>query len=266
VVEKLKENNRELRAELAALNEQEELLKREQAELKRARHELVTHNAELEQEMNLVEQQIVALQARIVKSPEAIQQGILDVRERIKLEKLRIDDENIKTITVQARIDVLLHVAQELKSYQKLLEPCQAEIANISQVLKDIRRTSDDLSLIKTQVEARKRENASTESQIRQLQDKQLKYRHGHEERLHGIQERIDELKQKHEDGREKNMAVQESMAALNEKIAQADTKLVEVRRTAQNRLKRIKTDFETMELVVSNYEQECRRVLEGGL
>ncbi|EPX70799.1 spindle pole body protein Nuf2 [Schizosaccharomyces octosporus yFS286] len=231
--------------------------KAEYDQIKQEALELKVKHLELETLISNTLQETEQLQSSIVHSPEKLQIRILDMSDRVQLDRTQQFELDKKSKYLQSKLNELTLTETDLSACVKILEECLVEVDKLehaSNLLSSNQELCEQVDINKRKLDFRK------EQLLKQLSNAQEKLQHEQQSRnqkLEAAKQRMDQIKEEY----------QELLQVKSQKAQEADQKqtiiemtekqMADMKRELESQSSQISIEFEKLKAHVELYIAE---------
>ncbi|KAJ1918813.1 kinetochore-associated Ndc80 complex subunit nuf2 [Mycoemilia scoparia] len=256
------EENAELRSELEGLISNQKMLMEQLDDLKEEKERLEGKLATSTEESDKLKLEITRLKARVVHSPEKIQQAIVDLNAQITSAREQLLDNEKRSRKLTSKIGMLEALYQEIQASIRSMQECkdvveqqEEEMQKLLQNRETIGQLESDINGHKVTKEQLEYTNSNADIRMTRLENTHEKKRAANSERLKKLQvDRIQALEQ-----------LEATRRKISEKKAYLDNlaqKISAEKRNIQEEIAQTQSQYDVLRRQTFVYQDEIGKLL----
>ncbi|TPX50490.1 hypothetical protein SeLEV6574_g00865 [Synchytrium endobioticum] len=259
---RLKEANGVLTGELRELKRQQTALTNEIEARKKEKAELVDKMTNNELLITNLKQESSRLRSRIVHSPEKLKQVLVDMNASLASEKVNVQTLEKKAREIQARIEMMHVVEQDVNACVGLLHDCEEQKSKFEEAQKLL--TADRESVAKKEGELRelKIKEQSMKRQLMNSQEKLQRLQKYSQQKRDKLEERLGKLRDEYGATHHERAATQGKIDECIAVSKETEEKSFELARAMDAEMTQIQTDFARIKSQLELYMDEMRSIM----
>ncbi|RKP13216.1 Nuf2 family-domain-containing protein [Piptocephalis cylindrospora] len=262
-IEERERENEELQGQLRALLAEQGRLTAETDGLKERKAQLIERIQSLQEEFTLCQEENEVLRARIVHSPEKIQQEIKETSMRLSETKSLIVGSEQREREMRGRVAGLSQVDDDIRTCLQTLEECldlRQRVNHQEQKVQEALETIEWKKKKGRELEVRRQQ---VERQIRMSEEKMGRLHKGQETRMSQTRERMEELNRKHEEVWIERDEIEKKIEASRNEIKVMNAEMDTVTKEAEAYVGMLRTDYHQLEAQIIRYQEEIASALD---
>ncbi|TPX33898.1 hypothetical protein SmJEL517_g03319 [Synchytrium microbalum] len=263
-VQKLKEANSVLLGELRELKRQQTTLTNEMESRKKEKTEMtdtMTNNHLL---IANVKQECVRLRSRIVVSPDKLKQALVDMNASLVAEKSNVQALEKKARDIQARIDVMHLVEQEVSTSIKLLTECEEQKNKFEEQQTTVATERDSAARREAELRELNIKEHSMKRQLLNSQEKLTRLQKYASTKRTTLEARLVKLREEYGASHTERAATQSKMDECMAASQEVEEKSFELMRSIDAEMTSRQSDFTRVKSQLELYMDEMRAAMQS--
>ncbi|KAJ3047943.1 kinetochore-associated Ndc80 complex subunit nuf2 [Rhizophlyctis rosea] len=224
----LRDANSALTAELRELSKKQNILTSEAESLKNEKNELAAKASKAQNMIANLKQECTRLKGRIVHSPEKLKQAIVDMKNAEAAEKAQVLATEKRIRELQAKIEMMNVVEEDVSACLKLMQECETERAKAEEAMRKVasekeaieKKRGEERDLEIKEQQLNRQHTSATEKLVR-LEKHQTVKAEGTERRLVKVKEEYEKAVREREEAGVKEGENDASVANLERQMAE---------------------------------------------
>ena len=230
--------------------------------VKTARQELQDKSSANRSYISTLRQDINKLKAQIVDNPERLFQVVSELNANIASEKAALAVLDKKSRELQAKIDALHAVEQDLNKSFKMMESVKEEIEKITLLSKRISSEQEKITSKQSSLKDLNAQDTNLKRQLGNMQEKINKLQRQQVSKRESVEERFVQLRAESEELLVERSEVQKKIEANETVYREIAAKIAEAKKKHEQEVLKAVTACDKMRLQVEEYCAEMRKAL----
>ncbi|KAI9596292.1 Nuf2 family-domain-containing protein [Syncephalis fuscata] len=261
-VQKLEEEKSGIQSELREMNKQQTRLNAEIEEQKQEKGQLSDKMTSAQFELIEVKQEIGRLQARIVPSPEKLQELIDKLNADLVNTRQKISVEELKAHEFQSRISNIQYLAQDVEACKQLMQDCLEETENCQNITREITILCEKVEKKELEIHDLTYKLESQERQITKAKDMLEKLHVQHQQQQEIIAHKMDRLHEDYGELQRESTVYAQKIIEYQELITEKEAQMAELHKDVEQEISSIQMSYMRLRQQVEVYLVKVQRHL----